>query len=595
MRKIRILAIAPYEGMRLLLLETAKLFDDIECNAFVGNLGQGLLLARHNFYNDYDIIISRGGTASMLKSQLDIPVIEIETSPLDVLRAMRVGGNVSETCTVIGFPNIISNVDTICQLMKTQINTLSINDKSEVENLLKTVPSTGDHMVIGDMIAYTTALKLGLNAVLIQAGKECVEAAFMRARQLYYTHQNLREENRFLRNLIWKHMNHTVVFDENGEIFLSTLENNNEPIITYLREERNRQFSGDDCHIIKQISNIRYSIHLTKEYITQKEYTVYYFTENKVSLPDIRRGIRYLGQEEAQKEFNDSIYGVVGMDPDIYQEVELVNKSDQPLLIYGEDGTCKEQICKYVYLQSRWNNRPLVVIDSYMLNNKEWDYLMDHHNSPMAQDGCTIYFKNIDVLSVIQRCQLIANLLEMNVCKRNRVIFSGVCNKQGSVTETGKNILEALCCVCLFVAPLCFRRNQISLLANKYLNYMNIRLTKPLIGIETDALRLLEDYEWPHNYTQFQRVMEELVTVSQSSMLNVDEVQTVLKKENIIATVSEKAEDANINLDLNQTLDKINYDIVCKVLEEEQGNKSAASDRLGISRSTLWRFLKKNQ
>ena len=124
---------------------------------------------------------------------------------------------------------------------------------------------------------------------------------------------------------------------------------------------------------------------------------------------------------------------------------------------------------------------------------------------------------------------------------------------------------------------------------------MNIRLTKPLIGIETDALRLLEDYEWPHNYTQFQRVMEELVTVSQSSMLNVDEVQTVLKKENIIATVSEKAEDANINLDLNQTLDKINYDIVCKVLEEEQGYKSAASDRLGISRSTLWRFLKKNQ
>ena len=148
------------EGKKMCIRD--RLFDDIECNAFVGNLGQGLLLARHNFYNDYDIIISRGGTASMLKSQLDIPVIEIETSPLDVLRAMRVGGNVSETCTVIGFPNIISNVDTICQLMKTQINTLSINDKSEVENLLKTVPSTGDHMVIGDMIAYTTALKLSL-------------------------------------------------------------------------------------------------------------------------------------------------------------------------------------------------------------------------------------------------------------------------------------------------------------------------------------------------------------------------------------------------------------------------------------------------
>ena len=68
--KIRILAIAPYESMKMLMIETVKKFDDIELTVFIGDLEQGLLLARHNFYSDYDVIISRGGTASMLREQL---------------------------------------------------------------------------------------------------------------------------------------------------------------------------------------------------------------------------------------------------------------------------------------------------------------------------------------------------------------------------------------------------------------------------------------------------------------------------------------------------------------------------------------------
>ena len=63
-QNIRLLAIAPYESMKILMLEAVKEFDDIDLNVFVGDLGQGLLLAKHNFYNDYDMIISRGGTAS---------------------------------------------------------------------------------------------------------------------------------------------------------------------------------------------------------------------------------------------------------------------------------------------------------------------------------------------------------------------------------------------------------------------------------------------------------------------------------------------------------------------------------------------------
>ncbi len=50
--------------------------------------------------------------------------------------------------------------------------------------------------------------------------------------------------------------------------------------------------------------------------------------------------------------------------------------------------------------------------------------------------------------------------------------------------------------------------------------------------------------------------------------------------------------DALQSLNLNQTLDDIESDIIRIVLEEENNNQSNAAKRLGINRSTLWRKLK---
>lgn len=593
-KKIRILAIAPYESMKRVMIETVREFDDIELNVFVGDLGQGLLLAQHNFYNDHDIIVSRGGTASMLQEQLDLPIVEIEISPLDILRAMRIGGNISNNYAIVGFPNITGNAQVVGQIIDSEIDVFSISGADDVEMALMEISKGSAHAILCDMVAYTTALRFGLNPILIKSGQECIRNAFLRARQLYYTHQELREENRFLRSLIWKHINHTVVFDEDGDIFFSTLGTNNEPIVSYLRSERGREIQGDSCHMIKQISNVRYSIRMTKGYFSQKEYTIYYFTENKVSLPDIRRGIRYMGQPEAEQEYGNSVYGVIRMQSDSLKKIELLNQSEQPLLIYGEDGTCKEQAVKYIYVQSRWRNRPLVIIDCFMLNKKAWNYLMEHHNSPLAQNGCTIYIKNIDILTSIQRKQMLANLLEMNVCRRNRVIFSCVCDKQGTVTEAGKDFLETLCCVTLFLPPVRTEGERFSLIVNKYFSHVDISLQTSLMGIEPEAMSLLENYDWPHNYTQFQRTLEEIAAMSEDGIVHEAEVKTVLKRENAIATVSDKVEDANIRIDLNQPLEKINRDIICKVLEEENGNRTNAASRLEISRSTLWRLMKRS-
>lgn len=593
-RKIRVLAIAPYEGMKGLMLEAAKEFDDIEVNVFVGDLSKGLALAKHNFYNDHDVIISRGGTASMLKEQMDLPIVEVEISLTDILQAMKMGEHISRSYAIVGFPNVTKNAEIICQILDANIDIFPIGGVEDLDEILDGVVEKGTQAILCDMIAYTTALKKGLNPVLIKSSLESIRGAFQRVRQVYATHRKLREENRFLRGIIWKHINHTLVFDEDGAIFFSTMENNNEPIVDYLKAERRREYNGEDIHIIKQINNVRYSIRLTKEYFAERVYTVYYFSENKVSLPDIKYGIRYLGQPEALKEFGESIYGIIGLHEDSCRRIEQLRENQQPLLLCGEDGTCKEQVVKYIYLQGAWRNKPLVIIDCFMMGQKSWDYLMEHHNSPLTMTGCTLYIKNVDVLTAAQRKELLANLMEMNVCRQNRVIFSSICSRQEAVTEAGRDLLEGLCCVKLVLPPLRARAEQIPELTMRYLTHINGQAQTVESCLEPEGIRLLQQYEWPHNYTQFQRVLEELIA-ARTGVISAENVRRALGEECVIATVSNKVDDADVRIDLNQPLEKINQEIVKKVLALEHGNRSSAANRLQIGRSTLWRFIKKTE
>ena len=89
-----------------------------------------------------------------------------------------------------------------------------------------------------------------------------------------------------------------------------------------------------------------------------------------------------------------------------------------------------------------------------------------------------------------------------------------------------------------------------------------------------------------------QRVLDEIFTMNDHGVIHEEDVRAVLRKEQTIAVVNDKAEDAEVLIDLNQPLDRINQDIIRRVLEEEHGSRTNAANRLGISRSTMWRMLK---
>lgn len=589
--RIRLLGIAPYENMKSLMLKLAEQMDDIDLTVFVGDLQQGVELARHNFYNDYDAIISRGGTAELLQKSLDLPVVEISVSAFDIMRAMKLAENVSAHYAIVGFPSVTASARQLCQLMQYSIDIYTIQDESQVEDTLLKIQKKGTRAILCDMVTHTTAARLGLDVVLITSGPESILEAFSDAQRLCRNYRDLREENRFLRSLIWNQVNQTLVFDDRGEIFFSTLEDNTIPLVSYLREERCGIKNDGQRHMLKRINHIQYSIRGKRERLGNRDYVAYYFSESRVPSAELQRGLRFESRTDAEREYNASLYGVAGLMRDLQDACQRINESGRPVMVCGEDGCCKEQAVNYLYINSDSRDKPLVIVDCFLLNEKSWNYLMNHYNSPLAQSGCTIFLKNIDVLSEERQRQLMSNILAMEVGKRNRLLFSCVCRPGESVTQAGMEVVEELGCMVLCLPPLRQRAAQIPAAVNMYLSYLNTTLAKQIVGLTPKALALLQAFDWPHNYTQLQRILQELADMTDGSYLEEKMVEEVLKRERNVAMANQRAEDSGAPLDLSLTLDQINREIIQRVLEEEKGNQSRTAQRLGISRTTLWRLL----
>lgn len=206
---------------------------------------------------------------------------------------------------------------------------------------------------------------------------------------------------------------------------------------------------------------------------------------------------------------------------------------------------------------------------------------------------CSAYYKlqNVDVLSLERQYQLITVLTEMEVCQRNRVIISCVCQSGEYISKVGALFREKFSALSIYLPPLRQLSHEIPTLLNLCLSHMNLKLPRQILGADDEALSLLQSYEWPHNYTQFRRVIDELAVTVTSQIITAENVSQVLKKERHVGSFNAQKENAVAPLDLNRTLSEINQEIANLVISETKGNKTLASERLGISRTTLWRLL----
>ena len=589
--RIRVLGIAPYEGMKTLMSSVVADYPQIDLTLFVGDMEQGLEIARSNFHGDYDVVISRGGTAKMLQKNLALPVIEIDISMYDILCALKLADGLTGKTAMVSFANITSSAHLLCDLMKYNMDIYTIDSAEAVEPTLRQLQKNDYQSILCDMISNTTAKRLGLNSFLITSGVDSIRKAFDQALLLCRSQQRLRDENQFFRQLIQGQIGQTMVFDQDGNLFLSTLDDPKPELLELLRRDLPESQLGAERRITRNLGRMLYAIRARRISTGSLTYTAFFFDARKTPLSPNQVGIRFSTRPEAENAFYSSIFSFAGSISDYQQYIEHISQSTAPVMVTGEDGTGKESIVSVLYMRSPLRNAPLVSINCSLLNDKSWAFLLEHHNSPLADQGNTLYFASIDALSEERRQQLLAVLSEMDVCRRNRVIFSCVCQPGEYTSAVGSLFMDKLCCLSLYLPPLRQMAERIPALVNLSLSHLNVDLPRQIVGADPEAITLLQNFQWPHNYTQFRRVIGELAVTATGSLITAENVRQALRKERHVGAFSPCAENAAAPLNLNRTLDEISQDVARRVVEESGGNQTVAAKRLGISRTTLWRLL----
>ena len=210
--------------------------------------------------------------------------------------------------------------------------------------------------------------------------------------------------------------------------------------------------------------------------------------------------------------------------------------------------------------------------------------------SPLHDTKRVIHFKHLECLSAAKLKQCLHYMTDSDLAFRNFVLLSMDIPDENYITLPHyKMITDMLSCFVLYLKPLRFRVNEIPNLCNLFINQLNSELGKQIIGLEPDALSLFQNFHWPNNLKQLQRILRELMFLSDSSYISANDAAQILYREHPKSFSAQSA--AASPVDLSKTLDEISYDIIRMVLEQENMNQSRTAKRLGISRSTLWRIL----
>lgn len=588
MKKTRILGIAPYEGIKLLMEQIASHRSDIELTAFVGDLEAGAAIASHYAPQDLDVIISRGGTAEMIRQKTSFPVVDIPLSVYDIFRSIKLAENYTSNYALVGFPNITRNAHFLCDMLQYDITIHTIHTEQEAVEILEKLARENCRTILCDQITNSLARQFGLASILITSGTESIENAFDDAVLMARSQEKCKSSLAFYRAVLDHDPYTSVVFRPDGEaVFFSRVSDISSYLMEQLRQNLSSVLEAGEKKIYCEHRGLLYVLHGYRMTMDGSPCVCYYINQRKVPLALTRNGIHYVTKEEASESYFGSFYGITHSAASLQDTIRLYSSSCQPVVILGETGTGKHQIARLLYIRSPLGNKPMAVIDCARINEKSWSFLTDHNNSPLSDTNTTIFIHSMEALTDSRFAELLSIISDLNLTVKNRMLFTFSYEPDGSIPLRCQKLMNTFSCLTLRLEPLRKQAGSIPDLSSLYISALNMRLSTEVIGLEPDAVKLLQSFSWPFNYDQLKRVLNELVTTARTPYITASAVSKLLGQECSVPQTGRSP------IDLTRTLEEINLEILRLVLAEEHQNQSAAAKRLGISRTTLWRMLQK--
>lgn len=295
----------------------------------------------------------------------------------------------------------------------------------------------------------------------------------------------------------------------------------------------------------------------------------------------------------------------------ILQHLKDLALSDSPVLLSGESGTGKELLARALHELSRRKQGPYIavncgaipetLIESELFGYRKGAFTDAKQHKPgrfaLAQRG-TLFLDEIGDLPLETQVKLL------------RVLEGGEYQPLGSaetlkadvriITATNKDLFEEIKrgrfredlfyrinVVQIDVPPLRQRREDIPLLMKHFLEKMNRKRDKKIGGLSPAAERILLDHDYPGNIRELENILEYATIVCKNYQIEPRHFPPYLLR------AKEESSASGETLRPGPSLEALEKEELVQALRAHRWNRQAAASALGISRTTLWRKIRR--
>ena len=271
--KMNVLFISPFENMRGPVRKIAGLYPNIETTILCGNEDMGKRLAEESYSANYDCIISRGNTATLIRQAVSIPVVEVKVTLNDVLGSLADAPELPTVVAAVGYNSVVNGMDTLKRFLPFRLEVFGFDTVDQLESVFRRLRQMDIHTVVCDTITYELASRQGFDAYLLQSGEDSICYAFDYVMLLYQASSSMLEENQLLRRLASVNSeSETVVFSQDRKLYYSSLKDSDSALFGNLRERLPDFETHDKFKIVKQQSGYLYRITAKKVAIRGRVY-----------------------------------------------------------------------------------------------------------------------------------------------------------------------------------------------------------------------------------------------------------------------------------------------------------------------------------
>lgn len=593
--KIKILLLAPYRGLKELALSLSSEQTDLDITVKEGDLEEALVIYKHLENEGYHIIISRGGTANLLRDHVPQPVVEIPLSGFDILRTLTLVKDYKGKLEMVAFPNICDGVIAVSHLMGIDIPYTVIHEESQVEGIIRQAKEKGVQVIVGDTVTIRIAKKHGLQGVLITSGRESVIEAFHHAKQVYQVLLQGDRKYRAYEVLLNEMEEGIAIADEQGRLSFS-----NPSFHRFVRlfgETPNLslvEMFPDWMSMVQTVNENKKAISYVNAGGQQLQWTLGIFEEDRhrrlyfVKMKSLRDAEDELEIQYAQPPIH-SFTQILGSAKEGRKAIEQAKEAAAKHLItlYGEEGTGKKYIAGAIHGSLEPKNELFIEVNIKAGTPGALSRLTDVLSG--IETG-TVYLKGLEKFDYL--CQsAISRWLER---QPNQWIMSFK-ESPKAMFDKGiicKELYELISNHPIYIPSLRERMEDLDEYIRYFIGKCNEKYGKQIVGIRDDVLEKLSEYAWKGNLEELEQMIDSFVRNSKGQYIE-DHVMSLLPMNS--GTKKGAPRSGIMEIDIHQTLEDIEYEIIQRVLAEENMNQSRAAKRLGITRATLWRKLKETK